>query len=226
MRCSAGLDLHACSYELASCLKGVAGSQICHNGATMLDCLAPLLATNHLASAAVIRGWDTIDVTFIKMLTEEGVQIVNAQQDCEGHHGTNGMDDGTIEHVQLAMKRVMHDTSLPPKFWPKTLDAVTLLMNHLPNARNKSQDENARRPIEALSAGIVSTRYCNHVLFYFCNPGMPAYCSTPYGTKDAYVRPAVRMGQTGTQPTWMLIRSIPIRCRLICRLWHQHPLQR
>ncbi len=51
MICSAGLDLHACSYELASCLKGVAGSQICQSGAEMPDRLAPLLATNHLASA-------------------------------------------------------------------------------------------------------------------------------------------------------------------------------
>jgi hypothetical protein len=37
MRCSVGLDLHACTYELASCLKGVAGSQICQSGATMPD---------------------------------------------------------------------------------------------------------------------------------------------------------------------------------------------
>ena len=54
MRCSAGLDLHACSYELASCLKGAAGSQICQSGATMPDRLAPLLATNRLLSTTVI----------------------------------------------------------------------------------------------------------------------------------------------------------------------------
>ena len=54
MRCSAGLDLHACSYELASCLKGAAGSQICQSGAAMPDHLAPVLATNCLASATVI----------------------------------------------------------------------------------------------------------------------------------------------------------------------------
>jgi hypothetical protein len=53
MRCSAGLDLHACSYELASCLKGAIGSQICQSGAAMPDRLAPLLATNRLASATV-----------------------------------------------------------------------------------------------------------------------------------------------------------------------------
>jgi hypothetical protein len=52
MRCSAGLDLHACSYELASYLKG-AGSQICQSGVAMPDRLAPLLATNRLASATV-----------------------------------------------------------------------------------------------------------------------------------------------------------------------------
>ena len=51
MRCSAGLDLHACSYELASCLKGAAGSQICQSGTAMPHRLAPLLATNRLASA-------------------------------------------------------------------------------------------------------------------------------------------------------------------------------
>jgi hypothetical protein len=54
MRCSVGLDLHACSYELASCLKGAAGSQICQSGATMPDRLAPLLATNRLVSTTVI----------------------------------------------------------------------------------------------------------------------------------------------------------------------------
>ena len=54
MPCSVGLDLHACSYELASCLKGAAGSQICQSGATMPDRLAPLLAANRLASATVI----------------------------------------------------------------------------------------------------------------------------------------------------------------------------
>jgi hypothetical protein len=54
MRCSAGRDLHACSYELASCLKGAAGSQICESGATMIDRLALLLATNRFASATVI----------------------------------------------------------------------------------------------------------------------------------------------------------------------------
>ena len=54
MICSAGLDLHACSYELASCLKGAAGSQICKSGAAMPDRLALLLATNRFASATVI----------------------------------------------------------------------------------------------------------------------------------------------------------------------------
>jgi hypothetical protein len=54
MRCSTRLDLHACSYELASCLKGASGNQICQSGAAMPDRLAPLLATNHLASATVI----------------------------------------------------------------------------------------------------------------------------------------------------------------------------
>ena len=54
MRCSAGLDLHAWSYELASCLKGAAGSQICQSGVAMPDRLAPLLAANRLASATVI----------------------------------------------------------------------------------------------------------------------------------------------------------------------------
>jgi hypothetical protein len=53
-RRSVGLDLHACSYELVSCLKGAVGSQICQSGATMSDCLAPVLATNRLASATVI----------------------------------------------------------------------------------------------------------------------------------------------------------------------------
>jgi hypothetical protein len=54
MRCIARLDLHACSYELASCLKGVSGSQICQSGAAMPDRLAPLLATNRLASETFI----------------------------------------------------------------------------------------------------------------------------------------------------------------------------
>jgi hypothetical protein len=54
MRCIAGLDLHACSYELANCLKGAAGSQICQSGAAIPGPLAPLLATNRLASATVI----------------------------------------------------------------------------------------------------------------------------------------------------------------------------
>ena len=54
MRCSAGLDLHAWSYELASCLKGAAGSQICQSGAAMPHRLALLLATNCFASATVI----------------------------------------------------------------------------------------------------------------------------------------------------------------------------
>jgi hypothetical protein len=54
MRCSVGLDLHAWSYELASCLKGAPGSQIWQRGATMTDRLALLLATNHFASATVI----------------------------------------------------------------------------------------------------------------------------------------------------------------------------
>jgi hypothetical protein len=53
MRCSAGIDLHACSYELASYLKGAAGSQICQSGTAMPDRLAPLLATNRLASATI-----------------------------------------------------------------------------------------------------------------------------------------------------------------------------
>ena len=122
----------------------------------------------------VNKEWNTADAAFINMLTEEGVQVIDSKHDCTGNHGTNGMNEGTIQYVELVMKRVMHETSLPPKFWLETLDDVTLLMNHLPNARNKSQNENVRRPIEALSVGIVSKRYCNHVLFYFCNPGTPA----------------------------------------------------
>jgi hypothetical protein len=56
MRCSAEIDLHACSYELASCLKGAAGSQIhvCQSGAAMPDRLVTLLATNRLAVTTVI----------------------------------------------------------------------------------------------------------------------------------------------------------------------------
>ena len=54
MRCIAGINLHACVYELASCLEGAAGSQICQSGAAMPDRLVPLLATNCLASATVI----------------------------------------------------------------------------------------------------------------------------------------------------------------------------
>jgi hypothetical protein len=54
MRCSTGLDLHAWSYELASCLKGAAGSQIWQSGAAMPDRLVLLLATNRFASATVI----------------------------------------------------------------------------------------------------------------------------------------------------------------------------
>jgi hypothetical protein len=78
--------------------------------------------------------------------------------------------DATFLNMMMAMKQIVHETSLPPKFWPETLDAVTLLMNHLPNARNMSKDEKTTRPIESLSAGIVSKRYYNHVLFYFCSP--------------------------------------------------------
>ena len=54
MPCSVGVDLHACVYELASCLEGAAGSQICQSGAAMPDRLAPLLATNRLLLATVI----------------------------------------------------------------------------------------------------------------------------------------------------------------------------
>jgi hypothetical protein len=54
MRCSARLDLHACSYELAGCLEGAACSQICQGGAAMPDRMAPLLAINRLAPATVI----------------------------------------------------------------------------------------------------------------------------------------------------------------------------
>ena len=54
MRCSAGLDLHTCSYELASCLKGAAGSQIWQSGAAMPDRPALLLATTRFALATVI----------------------------------------------------------------------------------------------------------------------------------------------------------------------------
>jgi hypothetical protein len=35
-------------------LKGAAGSQICQSGAAMPDCVAPLMATNRLASVTVI----------------------------------------------------------------------------------------------------------------------------------------------------------------------------
>jgi hypothetical protein len=93
--------------------------------------------------------------------------------------------DATFLNMMMAMKQIVHETSLPPKFWPETLDAVTLLMNHLPNARNMSKDEKTKRPIEILSAGIVSKRYCNHVLFYFCSPGTPSYCSAPCETGEA-----------------------------------------
>jgi hypothetical protein len=42
-------------YELASCLKGDAGIQICQSGAAMPYLLAPLLAANRLAFAPVIK---------------------------------------------------------------------------------------------------------------------------------------------------------------------------
>ena len=54
MRCIAGVDLHACVCELASCLKGAVVSKICQSGAAMPDHVVPLLATNCLASATVI----------------------------------------------------------------------------------------------------------------------------------------------------------------------------
>ena len=144
------------------------------------------------------KDWNTADATFLNMMKEQGIHII--RNDAERH----GNDlNGTIPYVEMAMKQIVHETSIPPKFWPETLDAVTLLMNHLPNARSKSKNGKTTRPIEILSAGIVSKRYCNHVLFYFCSPGTPAYCSAPCETGKANVRPAVRMGQIGTIPTWM-----------------------
>ena len=115
------------------------------------------------------KDWNTADPTFLNMMTEKGVHIIDSERNDAERHG-NDMNNGTIPYVELAMKQIVHETSLPPKFWPETLDAVTLLMNHLPNARNMSKDEKTTRPIEILSAGIVSKRYYNHVLFYFCSP--------------------------------------------------------
>jgi hypothetical protein len=54
MRCIAGIELHACVYELARCLKGAASSQICQSGAAISDRMASLLATDRLASVTVI----------------------------------------------------------------------------------------------------------------------------------------------------------------------------
>jgi hypothetical protein len=48
----------------------------------------------------------------------------------------------------------------------EVLDAVELLMNHIPTARNiVSRDGDTIRPIEAMSAVIVSRRYYNHLMF-------------------------------------------------------------
>ena len=126
------------------------------------------------------KDWNTADATFLNMMKEQDIHII--RNDAERH----GNDlNGTIPYVEMAMKQIVHETSIPPKFWPETLDAVTLLMNHLPNARSKSKNGKATRPIEILSAGIVSKRYCNHVLFYFCSPGTPSYCSAPCETGEA-----------------------------------------
>jgi hypothetical protein len=54
MRCTTGIELHACVYELASYPKGADGSQIYQSGATMPDRLAAMLAANRLASATFI----------------------------------------------------------------------------------------------------------------------------------------------------------------------------
>ena len=153
--------------------------------------------------------WDNRNVAFTQMLTEEGVQVAYAQPGFEGNHRAAGMAERTVQRVELAIKRIMLETSLPAPFWVEVLQAVQLLMNHIPTARNVvSRDGDTIRPIEAMSAGVVSRRYCNHVLFYYCNPGTPAYCSTPHVkgsnlVKAARVRPAIRIGQEGTMPIWM-----------------------
>jgi hypothetical protein len=54
MACVAGIDLHACVYELASSLKGAVDSQICQSATAMPGRLAPLMAANHRVAAMFI----------------------------------------------------------------------------------------------------------------------------------------------------------------------------
>jgi hypothetical protein len=58
------------------------------------------------------------------MLEEEGVQVEYAQPGFEGNHRAAGMAERTVQRVQLAMKRIMLETSLPPEFWVEVLDVV------------------------------------------------------------------------------------------------------
>ena len=58
------------------------------------------------------------------MLEEEGVQVAYAQPGFEGNHRAAGMAERTVQRVQLAMKRIMLETSLPPEFWVEVLDVV------------------------------------------------------------------------------------------------------
>jgi hypothetical protein len=58
------------------------------------------------------KDWNTADAAFLNMMTEKGVHIIDSERNDAGRHG-NDMNNGTIPYVELAMKQIVHETSLP-----------------------------------------------------------------------------------------------------------------
>ena len=153
--------------------------------------------------------WDDRCAEFVDMRKRLGITVEYAQPGHEGNHRSASRGENVVKQVELATKKIMIACSLPANLWEWALEAAVQLMNIFPTSRRvTSKDGDAARPDEILSNGAISRRFCNHMIHYFENPGVPALVSTPdiKGSnlmQPNRVRKMIRMGMTSTLPKWV-----------------------
>eukprot|EP01047_Picozoa_sp_COSAG01_P013903 COSAG01_NODE_665_length_14398_cov_91.714595_4_plen_231_part_00 len=114
-----------------------------------------------------------------------------------------------VKALELRMKGIMLESSLPVTFWKLAYDEAIEISNMYPITKNiTSRDGDAIRPLEEISNGRVSRQFINKMLKYFVLLGTPARISTNKikGSdvqNSARERWGIAWGRVNDVPLWL-----------------------
>ena len=121
--------------------------------------------------------WDHDATDFRERMQRLGVEVVWTSPDDKRAHARG---ENTMRQIEMSMKAIMLENSLPIEWWEDALRQAIILRNLVPASKNvKSGDGDAIRPLEQLSGGRISRRECDRRLHHLILVGTPCLVATP-----------------------------------------------